>query len=167
MPADVRIRFAGQRPILVEFRNGRLELTLRFALFTQPGRIELTDFVVRTSYIPRVDTLDADLIHEGAPSIDGDRISFRERLPLRAIFGKIFASRATIPLMNATLKMTHAPRAWPSRKLFWNKVGWPSLSVKKPRLTLPSSAIEAWLASQGYRIDRPARFSKLRETLPR
>jgi hypothetical protein len=109
VPSDVRIRFAGQRPILVEFKNGRLELTLNFALFTQPGRIELTDFVVRTNYIPRVDTLDADLLLEGAPSIDGDRISFRERLPLRAIFGKIFASRATIPLMNSTLK--NDPRA--------------------------------------------------------
>jgi hypothetical protein len=109
VPSDVRIRFEGQRPVLVEFRNGRLELTLRVALLTQPGRIELNDFVVRTSYIPRVDGLDAELNHEGAPSIDGERISFRERLPLRAIFGKIFTSRSTIALMNSTLK--EDPRA--------------------------------------------------------
>jgi hypothetical protein len=109
VPSDVRIRFEGQRPVLVEFKNGRLELTLRVALLTQPGRIELTDFVVRTSYIPRVHGLEAELHHEGAPSIDGERISFRERLPLRAIFGKIFTSRSTIALMNATLK--NDPRA--------------------------------------------------------
>ncbi len=103
VPSDVRVRFAGERPILVEFDEGKLRLTLNVALLTQGGRMELSDFVIRTNYIPGVSGLQSELIHEGSPSVDGDRISIRERLPLRLIFGKIFSARSNIPLIQSEL----------------------------------------------------------------
>jgi len=103
IPADVLIRFDGERPILVEFLDGRLWLTLRIAVLTQPGRIELTDFVIRTSYIPAVTGLEAELVREGPISVDGDRISARERIPLRIIFAKVFEARSKIPMVSPEL----------------------------------------------------------------
>ena len=103
IPSDVLIRFDGERPVLVEFLDGRLWLTLRIAMLTQPGRIELTDFVIRTSYVPAVTGLEAELVHEGLISVDGDRISARERLPLRMIFAKVFGARSTIPMVSPDL----------------------------------------------------------------
>ncbi len=103
VPSDVRIRFDGERPILVEFLDGRLWLTLRFATLRQPGRIELNDFVIKVSYIPAVTELEAELILDGAPSVGGDRLSIREKLPLRAIFAKVFGARTTIPMVSPQL----------------------------------------------------------------
>ena len=103
VPADVRIRFDGERPILVEFLDGQLSLTMRFATLRQPGRIELSDFVIKTSYVPAVSGLQAELVLEGAPSVGGDRLSMREKLPLRAIFAKVFGARSTIPMVSPEL----------------------------------------------------------------
>ncbi len=103
IPADVLIRFDGERPILVEFLDGRLWLTLRIAVLTQPGRIELTDFVIRTSYVPAATGLEAELVREGPISVDGDRISARERIPLRIIFAKVFEARSKIPMVSPEL----------------------------------------------------------------
>lgn len=103
IPQDVLIRFEKDRPVVIEFLEGRLWLTLRVARLTQPGRMELTNFVIRTSYVPAVRGLEAELLREGAISVDGDRISMRERLPLRAIFGRVFAANSTIPMVSSTL----------------------------------------------------------------
>ncbi len=102
------IRFDGSRPVLVEFSEGRLWLTFRIASLSQPGRIELTDFVIRTSYLPGVTGLDAELIHEGGISVSGDHLRYREGIALRAIFAKVFGSRNVIPL--TTPELTRDPR---------------------------------------------------------
>jgi hypothetical protein len=104
VPTDVRLRFAGERPVLVDFVDGRLWLTLKLALLTQPGRIELSDFVIRTSYVPAVSGLQAGLVREGVISVDGDRLGIRERLPLRAIFAKVFGAHPYIPLVASSLR---------------------------------------------------------------
>jgi hypothetical protein len=103
VPSDVQIRFAGERPIVVEFLDGRLWLTLRIATLRQPGRIELNDFIIRTSYLPAVRGLESELVRDGAISVDGERLSMRERLPLRAIFAKVFGARSTIPIVSPKL----------------------------------------------------------------
>jgi len=103
IPEDVVIQFAADRPVTMEFLEGRMWLTLRIANLSQPGRIELTDFVIRTSYVPAINGLDAALVREGAISVDGDRLSIRERLPLRAIFARVFATRPVVPLVSPQL----------------------------------------------------------------
>jgi hypothetical protein len=102
-PTDVTVRFNESRPISVEFEEGRLWLTLRIALLEQPGRIHLKNFIIRTSYIPTVDGLQAELTRDGVIGVDGNRIGSRDRLPLRIIFSKVFANRAAIPLVSEEL----------------------------------------------------------------
>jgi hypothetical protein len=103
VPQNVIIRFTEDRPVTMEFIEGKMWLTLRIAMLAQAGRIELRDFTIRTSYVPAVNGLDAALLREGAISVDGDRLSMRERLPLRAIFAKVFAARSSIPLVSQSL----------------------------------------------------------------
>ncbi|MCY2975164.1 MAG: hypothetical protein NTW52_10920 [Planctomycetota bacterium] len=103
VPEDVVIQFADDRPVTMEFLEGRMWLTLRIAKLSQPGRIELSDFVIRTSYVPAINGLDAALVRDGAISVDGDRLSIRERLPLRAIFARVFAARPVVPLVSPQL----------------------------------------------------------------
>jgi len=102
-PSDVTARFEGARPITVEFEDGRLWLTLRIATLVQPGRIHLTNFIIRTSYLPTVDGLQAELNRDGVISIDGYKLATRERVPLRAIFTKVFSNRASIPMVSEEL----------------------------------------------------------------
>ena len=102
-PADVTARFAEARPITVEFEDGRMWLTLRIASLEQPGRIHLKNFIIRTSYVPTVDGLQAELNRDGVISVDGYKLGGRERLPLRAIFSKVFSNRASVPMVSEEL----------------------------------------------------------------
>ncbi len=102
-PSDVTARFAETRPITVEFEGGRMWLTLRVASLEQPGRIHLTNFVIRTAYLPTVDGLQAELNRDGVISVDGYKLGTRERVPLRAIFSKVFSSRAAVPMVSEEL----------------------------------------------------------------
>ena len=102
-PTDVTTRFAGTRPITVEFEDGRMWLTLRVASLEQPGRIHLKNFFVRIAYLPSVDGLHAELNRDGVMSIGGDKVNPRERLALRAIFLKVFSTRASVPMVSDEL----------------------------------------------------------------
>ncbi len=102
-PTDVTTRFAESRPITVEFEDGRMWLTLRVASLEQPGRIHLKNFFVRIAYLPTVDGLHAELNRDGVMSIGGDKINPRERLALRAIFLKVFSTRASVPMVSEEL----------------------------------------------------------------
>jgi len=102
-PLDVTARFAETRPITVEFEDGRMWLTLRVASLEQPGRIHLKNFIIRTSYLPTVDGLQAELTRDGVISVDGYKLVMRDRLPLRAIFSKVFSSRSSIPMVSEEL----------------------------------------------------------------
>jgi hypothetical protein len=104
-PTDVTVRFADSRPITVEFEDNRLWLTLRIAEMEQPGRIQLKNFTVRTSYLPSVNGLNAELTRDGAISIDAKR----DRLAIRAVFSQVFANRSSIPMVSSEL--LNDPRA--------------------------------------------------------
>jgi hypothetical protein len=108
-PTDINIRFNDARPITVEFEDGRLWLTLRVASLEQPGRIHLKNFVIRTSYLPDIAGLKANLVRDGVVSVDGHKLGMRDRLPLRAIFSRVFSNRATIPMVSEDL--LHNPKA--------------------------------------------------------
>ena len=99
IPADVTIRFAPSRPISVEFIDDQMVLTLRIAELAQ-GNHSIERFIVRTSYVPFADGMKAGLMREGVVSIDGSRLTIGDRLPLRAIFAKVFVARSEIPLIS-------------------------------------------------------------------
>ncbi len=104
--AGVRVKFHTNNPVTVEFDQGKLWLTLRIDALEQPGRINLKNFVIRTSYTPEVDGLQAILVRDGVVSVDGTRltsISSRDRITLRAIFTKILAAQNGVPMVAESL----------------------------------------------------------------
>jgi hypothetical protein len=102
LPKDVLIRFAPSRPISVEMVENQLVLTLRISELSQ-GKNKIERFIVRSNYVPVADGLKAGLVRDGVVSIDGPRLSMGDRLPLRAIFAKVFVSRPEIPLISDSL----------------------------------------------------------------
>ncbi len=52
-PKDATVRFAPSRPITVELKDGKLEMTLRIAELNHPERnMSFQRFVIRVSYVP-------------------------------------------------------------------------------------------------------------------
>jgi len=102
LPQDVIIRFAPSRPVSIEMVDNQLILSLRISELSQ-GQNKIERFVVRSTYVPVAEGLNAGLVREGVVSIDGPRLSFRDRLPLRAIFAKVFVSKPQIPLISESL----------------------------------------------------------------
>lgn len=102
-PEDVIIRFMDVHPMTIEFAQGRMWLTLRVASLEQPGRIQLKNFTVRTSYIPTVEGLRASLERDPLISVDGHRLGSKDRFPIRAIFTKVFAGNSAIPMVAESL----------------------------------------------------------------
>ncbi len=98
IPADVTVQFARTRPITVEIENGMLWLTLRVLRLRRDEGIDLTQFIVRVGYRPESDGMNARLVRDGHLRISGPRMAIRERLPVRAIFNKVFATSREIPL---------------------------------------------------------------------
>jgi hypothetical protein len=102
-PEDVIIRFMDVHPMTVEFSEGRMWLTLRIASFEQTGRIQLKNFTVKTSYIPKVEGLRASLERDALISVDGHRLGSKDRFPIRAIFSKVFAGNSSVPMVSESL----------------------------------------------------------------
>ena len=104
-PTDVTAHFSETRPITVEFEDGKMWLTLRIASLEQPGRFHLKNFIVRTSYLPSVEGLQAELTRDGFIGVDGYKykLGTKERIPLRAIFSKVFSNRSMIPMVSEEL----------------------------------------------------------------
>lgn len=102
-PNDVTVRFASSHPISIEFEEGKMELTLRIASLEQPGRMHMKNFIIRSSYAANVRGLQAELMRDGVISVDGHRLGSRDRLPLRAIFNKVFSERTSIPMVAQSL----------------------------------------------------------------
>ncbi|MCC6510405.1 MAG: hypothetical protein IT423_14985 [Pirellulaceae bacterium] len=101
-PRDVSVRFAQTRPITVELRNGMLELTLRIAELNHPERkMSFQRFIIRANYVPVANGLEASLVRDGVVSVDGPRLGFGEKVPLRGIFGTVFAARSSLSLIHS------------------------------------------------------------------
>jgi hypothetical protein len=99
LPANVKLRFEEQNPISVEFADDQILLALRIARLSEPGRLDLKHFIIRVTYAVDANGLNADLVRNGAISVDGERLGMRDRLPLRAIFGRVFAAHSRIQLV--------------------------------------------------------------------
>ncbi len=125
---NVTARFAESRPITVEFAEGRMSLTLRIAALEEPGRINLKNFIIRTSYVPSVDGLQAELTRDGVISVDGQRIGGRERIALRTIFSRVFSNRSSIPLVSEELLKDPRAKGLAVSQLILND-GWLGVAV--------------------------------------
>jgi hypothetical protein len=101
VPAGITVRFAPTRPITVELVDGKLELTLRIAELHHPDRkLHFHRFVIKARYQPIASGMQASLIRDGSVSVDGPRLGFSEKVPLRGIFGTVFAAHSSLNLVH-------------------------------------------------------------------
>ncbi len=98
LPDDVTIQFAPTRPITVEIEDDRLWLTLRIVQLKGEDGFELRTFIVRAKYRAEFDGNRAYLVRDSGLSIQGPRMSMRQRLPARAIFNKVLDDDRPLPL---------------------------------------------------------------------
>jgi len=98
LAADTKIQFAATRPVTIEIEDDVLWITLRVMRLSRDGGIDLRRFIVRAAYRCEVDGLSARLVRDGHLRISGPGMSMRDRLPVRAIFNKVFSTRRPLPL---------------------------------------------------------------------
>ena len=102
IPADVRIQFAKHRPITVEIEDGKVWITMRVIRLENDDRLHLRNFIVRATYVPEIEGLNAALVRDGHLSISGPGMSMRTRLPVRAIFNKVLSHSRPLELNGNT-----------------------------------------------------------------
>jgi hypothetical protein len=155
-PEDVIIRFMDVHPMTIEFADGRMWLTLRIASLEQPGRIQLKNFTVRTSYIPTVEGLRASLERDPLISVDGHRLGSKDRFPIRAIFTKVFAGNSAIPMVSESLISNPLAQGMQVSQLQMEQ-GWLAIAVSdsqeavKPSLPPIVDPIAAGLSNKKVR----------------
>ena len=132
-PEDVIIRFMDVHPMTVEFEDGKMWITLRIASFEQPGRIQLKNFIVRTSYVPHVDGLRAELERDPLISVEGHRLGSKDRFPIRAIFTKVFSGNSKLPMVADSLLENPLAEGMRVSQLEMRK-GWFAIAVSDKEL---------------------------------
>lgn len=105
---DTHIHFAATRPVTVEMEGGLLWVTLRVMRLNGPGKLDLRRFVVRAAYKPQIEGMNAQLIRDGHLRISGPGMSMRDRLPVRAIFNKVFSNNRPLTLLPEGLQQHDA-----------------------------------------------------------
>ncbi|QDT12128.1 hypothetical protein [Planctomycetes bacterium K23_9] len=98
IPNDVMIQFAKTRPITVELEDGLLWITMRVVELSRQKGASLRRFIVRAGYRAQIDGLRVSLVRDGHLSISGPGMAMRQRLPIRAVFNKVFSPNHSIPL---------------------------------------------------------------------
>jgi hypothetical protein len=138
IPEDVTIQFASTRPITVEIEDNRIWITMRIVRLRRPDSVDLTHFIVRAAYQPRIDGIRASLVRDGHLRISGPRMSMRERLPARTIFNKIFLSNREL-VMTAKALQEHPAADGLAISQMELRDGWIAMAVSAqgaPRIAL-------------------------------
>jgi hypothetical protein len=156
-PEDVIIRFMDVHPMSVEFQDGKMWMTMRIASLEQPGKINLKNFTVKTSFTPKTEGLRADLIRDSVISVDGHRMGSKDRFPLRAIFAKVLSDKTTLPLVSESL--INDPR---SQGLVISQLdmeqGWIAIALSNdksaPKDDAPSLSLDPLVANQNTTSER-------------
>lgn len=102
LPRNVYVTFVDQDPIRVRFRDGRLHLSIDVKTLESEEK-SWGRFGVDIYYRPDPDQVEANLVRDGVIEVRG-HMSFRDRIPLRAVFGKVFAKNREITLLNDHLQ---------------------------------------------------------------
>jgi hypothetical protein len=98
IPTDVQIQFTKARPITIEMEEGILWITMRVVELSREKGGKLNRFIVRAGYRPEIEGLRVSLVRDGHLRISGPGMAMRQRLPIRAIFNKVFSPNHNIPV---------------------------------------------------------------------
>lgn len=139
--ADTLIQFNSTRPVTIEIEDGLLWVTLRVQRLHRTQSIDLRRFIVRVCYRCEVDGLHARLVRDAHLRISGPNLSMRDRLPIRAIFNKVFSTNRPLTLVPETLAQLPAMKGLVIRQ-FELRDGWVGVAFG------PASAANATLADE-------------------
>lgn len=127
MPEGITIEFAERNPLMVEFVEGRVLLTMRFTEIRSKGGGRWQNFSVRGEYVPTVDGLEATLSREGIVYLDSleghPPLTLGERFALRSIFTKVLSKQQKVQLVPAAVR-THEKLANLHFSQFEIEDGW-------------------------------------------
>lgn len=132
IPEDVMVKFASVRPITVEMSEGKMWLTLQIVRLTKGKQLDLSRFIVKAAYVPKVDGLEASLVREGHLRVSGPGMSMRQRLPIRAIFNKVLSAERKFPLTLPQLT-EHAAAEGLAVSQLELRDGWVGLAISEKR----------------------------------
>lgn len=149
--ADTLIQFNSTRPVTIEIEDGLLWVTLRVQRLHRPQSIDLRRFIVRVCYRCEVDGLQARLVRDAHLRISGPNLSMRDRLPIRAIFNKVFSTNRPLTLVPETLAQLPAMKGLVIRQ-FELRDGWVGVAFG------PASAANAILADESVAADAEPEF---------
>jgi hypothetical protein len=125
---DTILHFAPTRPITVEIEDDTIWITLRVMRLYAPGSIDLRRFVVRAAYRPEINGLSAQFVRDGHLTISGPGMTMRDRLPIRAIFTKVFSPHRPLTVVPARLSDHPAMRGLAINQ-FELRDGWIGLAI--------------------------------------
>jgi len=140
LPRDAFIQFAKTRPVTVEIDEDRLHLTFRVVRLHSEAGLDLRHFIVRATYRPQVEGMEARLVRDGHLSIRGQRMSFRSRIPVRAIFNKVLSDSRPLPLVNPGLAQQPAVAGLAVSQLELRD-GWIGLAIGPQSSVLATAAL--------------------------
>jgi len=98
-PQDVRLTFAAQDPLVVHFREGRIQIELTLAELARDDD-RFHDFQVTAFYRPDSDQLQLTLSRDGTIFLKGDSLNFRAQIALRGVFSKVFSQNRHAKLLS-------------------------------------------------------------------
>lgn len=101
---ETHIHFAPTRPVTIEIEDDTLWVTLRVMRLHGARNLDLRRFVVRAAYRVQLDGMTAHLVRDGHLRISGPGMSMRDRLPVRAIFNKVFSNDRPLSLIPTGLQ---------------------------------------------------------------
>ncbi len=102
LPRGVYVTFVDQDPLRVRLADGRMHLSIDVESLETEERT-WGRFGIDVYYQPDHEQIEANLVRDGVIEVRGE-MSFRERIPLRAVFGKVFAKSRSITLLNDHLR---------------------------------------------------------------
>jgi len=134
---DLKIVFAPQDAVSVQFEDGRIAITLSIAALSNPAR-RWRDFRVRAFYRPEMRGRVAVLVRDGVVQLIESRRRARSQIALRGIFAKVFhkdrawritpQAMATDPRLDG-LEVSHLVVAEGWLSLAWSEVSGYHLPV--------------------------------------
>ena len=102
VPENVTIQLASSDALRLSFNENRLRMTLRIEELSTARR-DWKNFVVSANYTPSASGFQLELSRDGVVELTGRRLSLRDQVALRGIFGKVFSKNRPLQLVTAEL----------------------------------------------------------------
>jgi hypothetical protein len=138
---DIAVTFAPHDALQVRCEQGKLAITLRIARLEREGQ-QWDNFQVRAFYRPEIQQRAALLVRDDSIHLLGDKLSARSQIPLRGIFGRVFAKDRPLSLLPAQFA-NDARLAGIVVSRFEIDQGWIAVALTEDRPDRPAAATAA------------------------